>query len=184
MRTFTVLWFGQLISLLGTAMTHFAPLIWAYQQTGTATTLALLGFFSFIPLILLSPIAGVIVDRLNRKQIMILTDLGAGLTTITLLLLYQANHLQIWHLYLMQAFAGAFGAFQVPAYLSATTLLVSPDNFTRINGMRSLSEAISQVSAPFLAGFLLVLMGIRGIMVIDIATFGVAIIILLLLQIP
>ena len=184
MRTFTILWFGQLISLLGTAMTRFAILIWAYQQTGAATTLALLGFFSFIPLILLSPIAGVIVDRLNRKQIMILTDLGAGLTTVTLLLLYQANHLQIWHLYLMQVLGGAFGAFQVPAYLAATTLLVSPDNYTRINGMRSLSEAIAEVSAPFLAGFLLVLIGIRSIMAIDIVTFLVAIVILLLLQIP
>ncbi len=183
MRTFTVLWFGQLISLLGTAMTRFALLIWAYQQTGAATTLALLGFFSFIPLVLLSPIAGVIVDRLNRKQIMILTDLGAGLSTVTLLLLYQTDHLQIWHLYLMQALAGAFGAFQLPAYLATTTLLVSPDNYTRINGMKSLSEAIAEVSAPFFAGFLFGLIGIHGIMAIDIGTFLVAIFSLLSLQI-
>lgn len=184
MRTFTILWFGQLISLLGTAMTRFALIIWAYQQTEAATTIALLGFFSFVPLILLSPIAGVIVDWFNRKHILILTDLGAGLSTIALLVLYQADHLQIWHLYVVQLFAGTFSAFQMPAYIATTSLLVSPEHYTRINGMRSLSETIGEVSAPFLAGLLLVGIGIQGVMAVDVATFLVAIATLLFLKLP
>ena len=75
MRGFVVLWFGQLISLLGTSMTRFALTIWAYQTTGSATALALVGFFSFGPSVLLSPVAGAIVDRWDRKKIMIATDL-------------------------------------------------------------------------------------------------------------
>jgi MFS family permease len=105
--SFMVIWFGQLVSLLGTAMTRFALLIWAYQQTGQATTLALLGFFSFVPYILASPLAGVIVDRGNRRWVMLAADLGAGLMTIGLLAFYLAGELQIWHLYLVQALAGA-----------------------------------------------------------------------------
>ena len=82
LKTFTTIWFGQLVSLVGTAMTRFALLIWAYQQTGQATTLALLGFFAYAPFVLTSPLAGVWVDRLNRRWVMLLTDLGAGLMTI------------------------------------------------------------------------------------------------------
>ena len=85
MRIFTIIWFGQLVSLLGTAMTRFALLIWAYEQTGQATTLALLGFFSFGLDILLSPIAGVWVDRWDRRLVLLFADLGAGLMTATIL---------------------------------------------------------------------------------------------------
>jgi MFS family permease len=67
-RVFTIIWFGQLVSMLGTGMTRFAIMIWAYQQTSQATTLALLGFFSGLPMILISPLAGVWVDRLDRRR--------------------------------------------------------------------------------------------------------------------
>ncbi|MBC7810208.1 MAG: MFS transporter, partial [Burkholderiales bacterium] len=87
MQTFSLIWFGQLVSLLGTAMTRFALLIWAYQQTGEATTLALLGFFAFGPMVLVSPFAGVLVDRWDRRKVMMLTDLGAGMMTVGMLLL-------------------------------------------------------------------------------------------------
>jgi MFS family permease len=81
MTTFIVIRFGQFVSRVGTAMTRFALLIWAYQQTGDATTVALLGFFAFVPLVLVSPFAGVWVDRLDRRKVMLLADLGAGLMT-------------------------------------------------------------------------------------------------------
>src|SRR5688500_9221565 len=106
MRTFTIIWFGQFVSSLGTGMTRFAFLIWAYQQTAAgdnpATTLALLGFFAWLPYILLSPIAGVWVDRLDRRLVLVLADLGSGLTTAVVLLLYLTGDLQIWHLYLLE----------------------------------------------------------------------------------
>jgi MFS family permease len=78
-KTFIIIWFGQLISVLGTGMTRFALLIWVYQQTGKATTVALLGFFTFVPYILISPSAGVLIDRFDRRWIMIMSDTGAGL---------------------------------------------------------------------------------------------------------
>ena len=162
MRTFTIIWFGQLVSLVGTAMTRFALLIWAYEQTGNATTVALLGFFSYTPYILVSPVAGLWVDRLDRRLVMLLADLAAGMMTLSLLVLYSNDSLQIWHLFLIQGISGAFEAFQIPAYTAATTTLMPKDYYTRASGMRSLADAGSQVLAPFLAGLLLVAVGIQG----------------------
>lgn len=171
MRTFTVIWFGQLVSLVGTAMTRFALLIWAYEQTGNATTVALLGFFSYAPYVVASPLAGVGVDRLDRRLVMVAADVGAGLMTATLLLLYASGGLQIWHLFLAQALSGVFDSFQRPAYTAATTTLLTPAQYARASGMRSLADAGSQVAAPLLAGILLTLVDIEGVMLVDLATF-------------
>lgn len=184
MRTFMIIWFGQLVSLLGTGMTRFALLIWAYEQTGSATTLALLGFFSFILHVVFSPIAGVLVDRWDRRRVMMVTDLGAGLMTAALLVLYSMDGLQIWHLYLAEALTGAFEAFQIPAYAAATTTLVPKSQYARVNGLRTLALSTSQVIAPFLGGLVLRTAGLQGVMVFDLLTFGVAISTLMLTRIP
>lgn len=184
MRTFTLIWFGQFVSLLGTGMTRFALLIWAYQQTGEATTLALLGFFSYVPYILLSPVAGIWVDRLDRRTIMIVADLGAGLMTLIIFGLMWSGGLAIWHLYLLQFTASVFETFQMPAYTAATTTLLEPKDYSRASGMRSLSEDASQIGAPLAAGTLLALIGIEGILVIDVITFLIAVGTLALVRIP
>ncbi|MEO6757823.1 MAG: MFS transporter, partial [Saprospiraceae bacterium] len=84
MQKFSLIWFAQMLSQFGTATTRFSLMIWAYQQTGQATPLALLGFFSYILFILISPVAGVVVDRLDRRLVMIFGDMGAGLMTLIL----------------------------------------------------------------------------------------------------
>jgi DHA3 family macrolide efflux protein-like MFS transporter len=81
MFAFTIIWVGQIISLLGTAMSEFGLTLWAYQITGKATPLALVGFFFVIPQVALAPFIGVLVDRSNRKLMMMLSDLAAALTT-------------------------------------------------------------------------------------------------------
>ena len=184
MRGFTIVWAGQLVSLLGTGMTQFAITIWAWQTTGIATTLALIGFFTAVPQILTSPLAGAIVDRYDRKHVMILSDLAAGLATATLLVLHSGGHLQIWHLYVISAFSGAFGAFQFPAYSATVSTMLPKEQYGRASGMIALAEAASGIVAPISAGILLSVMGIGGIMVIDILTFIVAIGALLVTYIP
>lgn len=184
MPGFTLVWFGQLISLLGTSMTGFALTIWAWEITGKATALALVGFFSFGPTVLLSPIAGVLVDRWNRKLIMILTDLIAGLMTIIVLILYLLGDLEIWHLYITGAITGSFQAFQFPAYSAAITMMIPKEHYTRAAGMLSLAESSSAILAPILAGILLKSIRISGVMVIDVITFMFAIATLLLVKIP
>ena len=87
MTGFTVVWLGQVVSLLGASMTRFAITIWAWQETGQATALALVGVFTFAPAVLLSPLAGALVDRWNRQLVMMLSDLTAGMASVALLAL-------------------------------------------------------------------------------------------------
>ena len=185
---FSVVWLGQLVSLTGSGMTRFALTIWVWQETGEATALAIVAVFSFAPAVILSPIAGAIVDRVSRKKVMIASDLAAGLATVALLILYSTGHLQIWHLWAAGFFASAFESFQFPAYSAAVTTMIEKKHYTRANAMLSMVESASGTIAPVAAGALLALLGISvgisRIMIIDIATFVFAIGALLLVVIP
>jgi DHA3 family macrolide efflux protein-like MFS transporter len=184
MRAFAIIWLGQFVSLLGTGMTQFAITIYAWQITGKATALALMGFFAFGPTVLLSPVAGAIVDRANRKLVMMLSDLVSALMTGIILLLYLIGELQIWHLYIAGALSGAFQAFQFPAYSASVTMMLPKKEYARASGMLSLAGSASGIVAPILAGVLIALIGIGGIMTIDLLTFGVAILTLVIVHIP
>jgi MFS family permease len=184
MRIFVIIWLGQMVSLIGTAMTRFALLIWTYQLTQQATAVALLGFFSFLPYVLFSPLAGIVVDRYDRRWVMILADMGAGFMTIGLLILYRQDGLQIWHLYLAQAAASLFESFQLPAYTAVTSTLVDKSQYGRINGMRSMASAAADVIAPLSAGLVVTLIGIGGVMVFDVVTFLVAMATLFVVRLP
>lgn len=184
MKTFTIIWFGQFISLVGTSMTRFALLIWLFEETNRATDVALLGFFSFVPYVLASPLAGVWVDRFDRRKIMALADLGAGLMTIGLLVLFSSGLLQTWHLFVAEALTGVFEAFQVPAYIASTTMLVSKKQYARAGGMRSLASSASQITGPILGGALLSFIGLQGVMGLDILTVLIGMITLVVVKIP
>lgn len=181
---FTIIWIGQVFSLLGTAMTGFALAIWAWQTTGQATTLALLAFFNFAPAVIVSPIAGALVDRHNRKKIMALADFAAGIPTIGVLLLYVTGNLQIWHLFITGAVAGTFQSFHFPAYSAAVTMILPKKHYARASGMLSLADFASAIFAPVVAALLLTIVGIEGILLIDIASFSLAICMLLIVHIP
>src|SRR3989442_5729601 len=184
MRAFTLGCAGQTVSLLGPGMTGFALVLWAYLQTHSVTTLALAAFFRFAPTVILSPVAGALVDRWNRKLTMMLSDLAAGIATIVLLLLYLPGFLQVWHWYVAGAFVGAFEAFQWPAYSAAVSTMIPKPQYGRASGMLSVAQSMSGVFAPVFAAALLAIIGIPGIMGIDIVTFLIAIGILLSVHIP
>jgi DHA3 family macrolide efflux protein-like MFS transporter len=184
MRAFVTIWIGQVISLLGTSMTNFGLTIWAYEKTGQATALAMIGFFYVAPLVAMSPIAGAIVDRSNRKLMMMLSDLASGLATIAVFTLYATGRLEIWHLYITAAISGTFQTFQWPAFSAAMTLMLPKEQYGRANGMLELADSASGVFAPMLAGALLGFIGLAGIMVIDIVSFSFAIGALIFVCIP
>jgi MFS family permease len=184
MFSFSIVWIGQAVSLLGTSMSAFALTIWAYQMTGKATSLALVGFFHMTPLLIFSPIAGVIVDRSNRKLMMMLSDVASGLASIGILVLYLTGNLQIWHLYIASAITGTFQTFQWPAYSAAITMIVPKQHYARAHALNELAGNSSGIFAPLLAGALLPLIGLGGILSIDIVTFVVAVGTLLIVHIP
>jgi MFS family permease len=184
MLGFSIIWLGQLVSLVGTGMTRFALTIFAWQLTGEATALALMGFFAFGPTVLVSPFAGAIVDRTSRKLVMMLSDLAAGTMTLLILALFLTDHLQIWHLYLAGAVSGGFESFQFPAYSAAVSTMLPKAQYARANGMMQMVENASFVIAPILAGILIGPLGIGGVLTIDLATFGVALLALVLVYVP
>jgi DHA3 family macrolide efflux protein-like MFS transporter len=184
MQAFGVLWAGQLVSLLGTAIFQFSIGIWLYQKTGLAITFTTMIFFSNIPRIILSPIAGAMVDRWNRKITLMISDLAAGVATLAIFFLIKNDALEIWHLYLLLTLSSAFESFQFPAFSSAITMIVEKKHFARTSAAMALAEEGSRVLAPLLAAALIGLVKLEGIILIDTLSFMAAIGTLLLIQIP
>jgi DHA3 family macrolide efflux protein-like MFS transporter len=184
MRTFLLIWLGQICSILGSGLTSFAVGVWIYQQTGQATPFALTILFGSLPRLLAMPAAGSLADRWNRRLIMILADTGAALGTLAMLFLLLFSHLQIWHIYIIVAFSSAFSAFQEPAYMASITMLVAKKDFARANGMVQMGQAIGSIVTPLLAGILFVAIGLKGIILIDLATFFLAVTPLFIVHIP
>jgi MFS family permease len=184
MHAFYVMWVGQFISIFASRMTNFAITLWAWDLTGTATGLILVGVITYLPGVFLSPFAGTLIDRWNRKLVLALSDLGAAISTVILLVLFYTDSAQIWHLYATGALSSAFGAFQYPAYSAVVTTMVPKHQYARANGMRSVIGSASGIAAPVLAGALLAVVDIPTIMFIDLATFAIAMVTLLIVFIP
>ncbi len=184
MTGFTLVWIGQIVSVLASGMTTFAMTIYMYQQTGSATAMALVQVAYITPFLLLSPVAGVMVDRYNRKLMMMVSDIGGGTATLLLLVLYSSGHLQPWHIYLASAVAGLGTTFQWPAYSAAISIMIPKEQYGRANGMMSLIEAGPGVFSPFLAGALIPLIQIGGILLLDTITFWLAIVALAVVFVP
>lgn len=181
---FTIVWAGQIVSVLASNMSSFALNIWAFQKTGSATILGGLQAAFFVPFLLISPIAGALVDRYNRKLMMMVSDLGAVLATGAILILNATGTLEIWNMYVASVVYGLSASFQWPAYLAAISTMVPKEKYGRANGMMSLVDSGPAVFSPLLAGALLPLIGLTGILTIDVITFFIAIGTLLIVHVP
>ncbi len=184
MRTFIILWFGQIVSLLGSGLTGFALSLWVYKNTNSVTQFALISVFNILPGIIISPLAGALGDRWDRRSIIILSNCGSGLSILSLALLLFMGHLEIWHIYIATAAGSAFNALQWPAYDAAITQIVPPQHLVRANGMFQLMLAVAQLISPVLGGFLLVTIQIRGVLILDGITFVFCLLMLLLVRLP
>lgn len=184
MATFVTVWAGQVVSMIGTSMTGFGLGTRVYQETGSATRFALLALAASLPGILLSPAAGALVDRFDRRWAMIAGDTGAGCTTLILALLLWQDRLELWHIYLLLAAGSSFSALQWPAFSAATTLLVPKRHFGRASGLAQLGSTGATLLAPLLAGSLLGVIGLRGLVLIDITSFLFAVLTLLCVRFP
>jgi MFS family permease len=184
MRTFLFIWFGQMISLIGSGLTSFGLGVWVYERTGSATEFALIAVAAVLPSILISPLAGAIVDRYDRRKVMILSDLCAGLSTVIVALLLFSGNLQIWHIYLTSIINSTASAFQNPAYAASISQLVPKQHYGRAAGLTTTAQAASLIIAPGLAGVLISSIGLAGIIAIDFVTFLFAVSTLMLVRFP
>jgi MFS family permease len=132
----------------------------------------------------LSPVVGVVTDRWDRRRVMLLSDSGAGLSSLCVALLLLSGELQVWQVYVAGFFNAAFSTFQWPAYAATTSLLVPKEHLGRASGMTQIGEAISQLATPALAGALFVSAGLRTILLIDVLTYLVAVTTLAAVRFP
>jgi MFS family permease len=182
--TFLVIWLGQVVSLVGSGLTSFALGVWVFKRTGSPTLFALIGLFAVLPKVLFSPLAGALVDRFDRRKVMILADAGAGLSTLFIAILLFSGRLELWHIYLTAAASALCGTFQWPAYTASVTQLVPKKHLGRANGMNQFGRAAAEIFSPLLAGVLVVTLQLEGVILIDVATFSFALLTLLLVQFP
>jgi MFS family permease len=181
---FTILWFGQLLSAAGTRMTNFAVSIWVWDATGRATDVVLLLFFAFAATVIFTPIAGALIDRWSRRLTLILTDIGSAAATALLLLFYLTGSVEFWHLYLINFVTGAFLAFQVPVYSATISLMMGRGQYPRANAMMFVVRSTPDIFAPALAAVLLAASSIETVLLIDVFSYLMAIVTVLIVRLP
>ena len=184
MKTFLVIWIGQLISIIGSSLTGFGLSVWIFTQTGKATPFALNAVAYNLPRIVFQPLAGSVADRYNRKKIMIIADTAAALVTLAVAALLFTDNLQVWHIYLSSAVSSTFSAFQEPAHRASITMIVPKKHLARAGGLQQVGFAVNSIVVPMLAAFLYGTIGLNGVILIDFITFFFAIGALLMVHIP
>jgi MFS family permease len=184
LTAFLIVWGGQLVSVLGTTMTGFALQIWVYTETGSVSNLAFVALAFAVPATIVSPFAGALVDRWDRRTVMLVSDAAAGTATLAIAGLYATDSLELWHVFVLVSIGSMGNAFQAPAWLASIPLLVPKPHLGRANGLVQLNEGLSLVMAPAVAGVLLVWSGLGAVLIVDVATFLVGIITLAAVRFP
>jgi DHA3 family macrolide efflux protein-like MFS transporter len=184
MKGFTIVWLGQLVSVFGTGMNRFAMSTWAWQVTGSATSLTGVMFASLMASVLVSPLAGLVVDRWHRKRLLMLAELAGFVSTLAVLGLHLIGQLQVWHLYVAGVFTGVFEAFQQPAFLASVSMMLTKDEYSRAQGRMSLVFSLSDTFAPIVSGILIGFLGVTSVLTLDMFSFLFALMTLLVVHIP
>ena len=184
MPTFIFLWLGQTISLIGSGLTSFALGVSIYQTNGSIAQFSLIYLYAELPAILIAPLAGAIADKYDRRWVMIVSDSGAGFSTLVVALLFWSDRWQISYIYLAIAFSSLCKGFQFPAYYATPTLLVAQKDFGRANGLIQLGEAAAKLFSPALAGLLVSRIAVEGVIALDFASFIFALLVLTIVRFP
>lgn len=179
MRLYLILWFTQMLSGLGSAMTAFALVVWSYSFDGSALKTALLMVCSYTPYVLFSVFAGAISDKWNKKKILLASDTVSAVTTVIVLVLIKTDQLRLYHLYILNAVSGLMNTIQQPASEVVTTLILPKKHYQRVGSLRYLSSSLSSILTPILAAAVMGLFGMEWVIAFDLATFVIAFFVLL-----
>ncbi len=175
---------GQVQSQLGSAIVQFVIILWIVFEYQSAFYLGLAAFTGFAPMIVVTPVAGVLVDRWNRKVVIGIVDLAQAFVTCGLVYLFWVDFVNIWWVLIVLGLRAIFQAFHMPATEAVVPLMVPREKLSRINGLREFFIGFNGIIAPMLAILLLNFWEIQIILLIDPLTFGVAVIPLLFIEFP
>lgn len=183
LRSFGAVWIAQLLSVLGSSLSGFALGVWAYQRTGSVTQFGLIFAANVLPGVLVAPFAGSLVDRFDRKWMLVAGDAGAAVATAAVAVLVATDNLEVWHIYVTTAVGSSFTFLHRTAFQTLVPVLVPKRHLGRANGLMQLSQAVT-IAAPILAGVLLTSVGLRGVILVDLASFAVALGVLAAARLP
>jgi DHA3 family macrolide efflux protein-like MFS transporter len=184
MRPFFTVWTGQVFSLLGSELVQFALVWWLTTTTGSAMVLVLATMMAVLPRVFVSPVAGALVDRWNRRTVMMVADGLSALSSVVLAVLFAFDAMQVWHVYLVMFVRAACGAFHWPAMQASTTLMVPEEHLTRVAGLNQSLQGLGAIVAPPLGALLLEVLPMQGVLAVDVVTAILAISPLVFIHIP
>ncbi len=184
MAPFFTIWTGQAFSLLGSQLVQFALVWYLTRTTGSATVLALASMMAILPQVFISPLAGALVDRWNRRAVMLAADGLIALATVLLAVLFAAGRVQVWHIYTLMLFRAMGGAFHWPAMQASTTLMVPEKHLSRVAGLNQMLWGAAGIVAPPLGALLLSVLPMQAVLAIDVGTAALAILPLVFIAIP
>jgi len=184
MGPFMVVFAGQAFSLFGSRLVQFALVWWITETTGLASTLAFASIVAMLPQVLLGPFAGALVDRWNRKTVMMVSDSFIALVVVALAFLYGTGTIQLWHVFIAMFIRSLGGAFQWPAMQATITMMVDRESLSRVAGMNQSLQGLAAIVAPPLGAFLMQVIPIQTILLIDVATAVLAVGSLFFIKVP
>lgn len=182
-RFFTI-WGGQAFSLMGSQLVSFALIWWLTKTTGSATVLAMASLVGLVPQVVLGPLTGALVDRWNRRIVMIVADSLVAVFTLVLAAVFALGIVEIWHVYLLMFLRSVAGGFHWPAMTASTTLMVPKEHLARIQGLNQMLQGGMSIASAPLGALLLEWLPMQGILAIDVSTMLIAVIPLLFFSIP
>eukprot|EP00611_Tribonema_gayanum_P022582 TRINITY_DN4558_c0_g1_i4.p1 TRINITY_DN4558_c0_g1~~TRINITY_DN4558_c0_g1_i4.p1 ORF type:complete len:322 (-),score=73.42 TRINITY_DN4558_c0_g1_i4:2013-2954(-) len=182
--TFLALWGSQMASLIGSDIVNYSLRVWTYFETQSVQSFSLITFFTEAPALLLSPFAGVLVDRYPRKALLLASDAVCACSTLAVAVLYAYGALRPWHIYVANALSSVMGAVQWPTFKATVSLLISPEDLVRYGGLDQAAPALSQLLCPVAAGLIVSKYGLAGAFFTEVVTFTGALIITSLASVP
>ncbi|QSQ28079.1 MFS transporter [Pyxidicoccus parkwayensis] len=181
---YVLLWVAQTVSAIGTHLTGFGLGVWMYEHTKSTSLYSFIALASFAPGVLVAPLLGGVVDRYDLRRLMFLGHAGGGVCTLLIALLLYTDRLGVGAILALVAGGAAFNSIHLPAFPKATVLMVTTEQLPRANGLMQLGMALGYIVAPLLSGMLMPLIGVTGLLAIDVVTFTFALVVLHYLRIP
>lgn len=183
-RRFFAFFGAQAVSLIGSNIAQFAITWWLARSLESATVLAMATLMALLPGVLLGPLVGVLVDRWPRRRIIMMADGVGALGAAVLMVLFWMGAIEVWHIYVVTFVRSLAGTFHFAAVQSSTTLMVPPEQLTRVGGMNQTVQGINMLVAPPLGALLLELLSLEWLMAIDVITAVIAIALVFFIHIP
>jgi DHA3 family macrolide efflux protein-like MFS transporter len=182
-RFFTI-WSGQAVSLFGSSLVQFALVWYLTRETGSATVLATATLVALLPQIVLGPFVGALVDRWDRRIIMIVADSSIAAATLLLAWLFTSNQIQVWHVFAILGIRSLGGAFHQPAMTASTSLMVPDEHLARVAGANQTLQGVLNIAAPPLGAILIETIFTQNVLLIDVVTAAFAVVPLFFIPIP